>query len=182
MKRTGLDDLPNVVLPSGYMLRSSQPGDGPHWARIINEAFGGLDWDESNFESGMVQHPAYSPDRIFFVCDPDGIPCATASAYRQKRFGPDVGYIHFVAVRPAHAGKKIGHFVSLAVLHKFREEGLDCAALDTDDFRLPALKTYLRLGFHPLIVHENQPERWNRVCSQLDISPPEQYEYRQREE
>jgi len=175
MKRTGLDGLPDVVLRDGYTLRSSQPGDGAHWARIINEAFGGLDWDASNFERVMVQHPAYRADRILFVCAPDGVPCATASAYRQERFGPDVGYLHFAGVCPEHAGKKIGYSVSLAVLHKFRNEGLGCGLLDTDDFRLAALKTYLRLGFHPLIIHENHPERWNRVYSQLDSSPPEQY-------
>jgi mycothiol synthase len=178
MERTGLDDLPDISLPDGYVLRSSQPGDGGHWARIINESFGGLDWDTSNFERGMVQHPAYRPDRILFVCAPDRSPCATASAYRQERFGPDVGYLHFVGVCPGHAGKKIGFSASLAVLRKFREEGVDCAVLDTDDFRLPAIKTYLRLGFRPLIVHENQPGRWDRVYSQLDIPPPERYEYR----
>jgi len=168
MKRDDLAGLPPVVLPEGYTLRSSIDSDGVYWALILNETFGG-DRTEESFVKEMVEHPAYRAERIFFVCDPEGIPCATASAYRQEEWGAETGYVHYVATRPAHAGKKLGYLVSLAVLHKFQEEGCPYVVLQTDDFRLPAIKTYLRLGFHPLLVHENQPERWRAILCALGI-------------
>jgi len=159
MRRAHLQGLPPVELPAGYTLRTSRAGDGAAWALILNESFGGERTIE-DFQAIMVNDPAYRADRIFFICDPDGYPCATASAYRSAGWGEQVGFVHYVACRPAHLGKRLGLLVSLAVLHKFVEEGCSESVLFTDDYRLPAIKTYLRLQFHPLIVHENQPERW----------------------
>lgn len=175
MKRLNLDDLPEIELPGGYTIRSSREGDGQHWARIVREAFADDSYDESRFDRDMKAHAAYRPERIFFVCASDGLPCATASAYRQESFGRDAGYLHYVGVCPAHTGKRLGTAVSLAALNKFRSEGLQSAVLETDDFRLPAIKTYLNLGFSPLIVHENQPERWNAVFAKLGLAIPEEY-------
>jgi mycothiol synthase len=169
MQRPTLDLLPEIELAPGYTIRTSQDGDGPHWARIIRESFADESYNESRFENIMRCDPAYQPDRIFFVCAPDGLPCGTASAYRNDSFGPDMGYLHFVGVCSAHTGKRLGSVVSLIVLKKFLSEGLKGAVLYTDDFRLAAIQTYLNLGFSPKIVDENQPARWNTVFTQLGL-------------
>ena len=174
MQRPSLDDLPGIELPAGYRLRTSQKGDAAHWARIIRESFDSPDVDASRFARDMQSHPAYRPDRIFFVCAADGMPCATASAYRKDAFGGDVGYLHMVGVRPCHAGRKLGLAASLAALHRFRSEGLSSAVLETDDFRLAAVKTYFRLGFLPLICHESHPARWDAVCANLGMRPAQE--------
>ena len=41
--------------------------------------------------------------------------------------------------------------------------------LDTDDFRMAAIKTYLNLGFVPVYVEEGQPKRWSDIFEQLGI-------------
>jgi len=170
MKRDNLAELPALQLPEGYTLRTCRQGDGIHWAQILNESFGG-ERTVDDFLATMVNQAAYRPDRLFFIDDPQGVPCATAGAYCFEPWGAQTGYLHYVGVRPAHQGKKLGYTVSLAVLHKFREEGCYTnAILQTDDFRLPAIKTYLRLGFHPVIIHENQPERWQQVLGELGMS------------
>ena len=169
MRRSTLDDLPEIVLPDGYSLRASQEGDGGHWARIVRESFEDASFDESRFKREMQGHPAYLSERIFFVCAADGTPCATASAYRSEAFGEDVGYLHMVGVCPAHTGRKIGFAVSLAALCRFRFEGLSTAVLQTDDFRTPAIKTYFRLGFSPFINHDSHPSRWTAVRAKLDM-------------
>jgi len=170
MQRPTFDLLPDIELAPGYTIRTSQDDDGPHWAKIIRESFADESYDESRFESIMKCDPAYQPDRIFFVCAPDGLPYGTASAYRKDSFGMDMGgYLHFVGVCPAHTGKKLGAVVSLAVLKKFLSEGLKGAVLHTDDFRLAAIQTYLNLGFTPMIVDANHPARWNTVFKQLGL-------------
>lgn len=170
MKRNNLARLPPVVLPDGYTLRTNADVDGASWSLILNESFGGERTAES-FVQEMMHHPAYRTDRVLFICDAQNIPCATASAYRQEEWGAQTGYVHYVATRPDYAGMKLGYMVSLAVLHKFNEEGCADAVLQTDDFRVPAIKTYLRLGFHPLLVHENQPGRWQTLFRGLGIAP-----------
>jgi mycothiol synthase len=175
MRRPTLEGLPEIELPPGYTIRTSQDGDGLHWARIIRESFADDRFDVLRFERDMKCHPAYRPDRIFFVCAPDRLPCGTASAYRQEYFGPDAGYLHYVGVCPAYAGKGLGAAVSLAALGKFRSEGLKIAVLQTDDFRLPAIKTYLRLGFSPMIIDKDHPARWDVVFAGLGLSGPCEY-------
>ena len=178
MRRSTLEHLPDIVLAPGYSIRTSQPGDGVHWARILRESFRNDAFDEARYERDMLGDPSYRPDRIFFVCTPEGLPCGTASAYRRASHGWEQGYLHYVGVCPAHAGRKLGAAVSLAVLRKFRAEGLSSAILQTDDFRLPAIKTYLDLGFEPLIVDENQPPRWTAVLTALGRPVPARFDTR----
>ena len=41
--------------------------------------------------------------------------------------------------------------------------------LDTDDFRLPAIKNYLNLGFVPVYAGESHLLRWQSIFKKLDI-------------
>jgi len=176
MRRKDLSGLPAVELPPGYSLRTSGPGDDAAWAVILGEAFGERRWTAEDFRKTMVEDPAYRPDRIFFVVDPAGVPCATASAYRHPPWGDRVGYVHYVAVRPSHAGWRLGYAVSLAVLHQFVAEGCPWCVLTTDDWRLPAIKTYLRLGFAPFVRHASHPDRWRAVFARLGAAAPEAFD------
>ena len=45
--------------------------------------------------------------------------------------------------------------------------GLDQAVLETDDFRLPAVRTYLRLGFVPEPRTPGDARRWSKVLRNL---------------
>ncbi len=123
------------------------------------------------YQREMQGHPSYLPERVLFVCDSDGTTCGTASAWRQAPFGEDVGYLHMVAVRPGHTGSRLGGTVSLAVLHRLRSEGVDSVFLLTDDFRLPAIKTYLRLRFVPYIQYSNHSARWDLAYANLGMEP-----------
>jgi len=165
MRRPTLDGLPPVEVPAGYGLRSMRPGDGPAWTRVVNEAFGGGP-RRNRFETTMRSDNAFRHERILFITRDDE-PVATASAWCDAKWGTETGILHYVATRPDHAGKHLGTVVSLAALHRMIEEGRRCAILLTDDFRLAAVKTYLRLGFEPLLVHENQRRRWREVLKTL---------------
>jgi mycothiol synthase len=47
--------------------------------------------------------------------------------------------------------------------------GKEASILETDDFRIPAIKTYLRMGYKPLLIHENQAERWKDLITANDL-------------
>ena len=72
-----------------------------------------------------------------------------------------------VGALSAHAGKRLGLEVSLACLLKMQAAGKTGCTLKTDDFRFPAIVSYLKLGFAPDIKHENHVERWKQVMEQL---------------
>lgn len=168
MVRPNLDKLPKLELPEGYGLRSYQEGDEGHWANIISDSFGGRERTAEDTRNEITGRDVFVPDGLYFVTHQD-IPVGTACAWRQSVEETDVGYVHMVGVLGYHTGHKLGKWVSLAVLYYFRDNGFSCSMLDTDDFRIPAIKTYLNLGFVPVYVDDTQPERWVEILNKLKL-------------
>lgn len=166
MKRHSLADLPELKLPRGCQLRHFEPGDAPHWNRIIAESFGWEDEPRNHFEELMRSDPAFRPERVWFLCR-RGKPVATASAWQEPTRNPSWGTLHFVGVLPSAGGRGLGYVTCLAALHQMAREDRSQACLKTDDDRLPAIRLYLKLGFEPWVVHRNQPTRWRKVFRAL---------------
>jgi len=72
-----------------------------------------------------------------------------------------------VGARSSERGRRLGEVVTRRVLVHFADSGLDQAVLETDDFRLPAVRTYLRLGFVPEPRVAGDPIRWSKVLRKL---------------
>lgn len=165
MYRDTLEDLPANSLPDGYSLSHySGDEDASAWNRIIAESF---QW-QVDFHEFMEKDNAYKPERVWFIRHGEN-PVATASSWFRPQWGDNAGYLHMVGLLPGYAGKSLGLQVSLAALHQMKKEGRQSVFLETDDFRLPAIKTYLRLGFAPRFTHESHSERWNAIMAQLNL-------------
>lgn len=160
MRRPNLEGLPPVYLPAHYTLRTFQPNDAVHWEHIIDTTFE----MNSSFANEMESHPYFAPEKVFFICHND-IPVATAAAWNSEE--QDTGYVHMVGSLPEYKGKGLGYQVSLATLHQMRHEGKEQAVLQTDDFRLPAIVTYLKLGFVPEHSHPTHAQRWEDIAKEL---------------
>lgn len=159
-----LDGLPKVEIPTGYELRTFQPGDEQLWVDVLNSTDSLGKWDmQRAFE--RLQGPVHVvAEGIHFITS-EGVPVATAClTHHEEMPEAELGW---VAVSPTHQGKGLGYQVCLATLHYIAGRGYPAAILYTDDHRLPAIKTYLQLGFRPLIAHESQPERWREVLAAL---------------
>ncbi|MBB3128454.1 mycothiol synthase [Paenibacillus rhizosphaerae] len=157
-----LTALPALELPGGFTARTFRKGDEIAWEAIIRESF-------ANEEIGyghMTRDPEYRPERVWFICDGDA-PVATAAAWHKSGLGKETGYLHMVGLLHRYAGRALGAKASLAAMHGMVQEGRRRAVLDTDDFRIPAIKTYLNLGYIPRLVHENQLARWRAIAAQL---------------
>ena len=68
---------------------------------------------------------------------------------------------------PEHSGKRLGAVVSAAATRRLVEAGYTDIYLLTDDFRLPAIKTYLSLGWRPVLGEAGMADRWSAVEQQL---------------
>ena len=91
---------------------------------------------------------------------------ATAMALNSEVY-PSGGELGWLAGDPAHAGKGLGMAVSAAVTARFIAAEYRNIHLYTEDYRLPALKTYLKLGYIPFLYTPEMPERWRAICAQL---------------
>lgn len=59
----------------------------------------------------------------------------------------------------------------MRILHDFVEHGLSPAILETNEPNLPALKTYLKLGFHPRLLAPHHKARWKQIFAALRMEP-----------
>ena len=167
MRRANLDALPEIpALPEGYTLREYRDGDEEALAALLCLTFEDSEWTATR----VLKEFIVAPDvKKMFVIDYAGHPIATASARLLPETFPDSGYVHYVAADPQHAGKRLGYIITLAVLHEFIRLGCKDAVLETDDFRLPAINTYLNLGFIAEHRDESHPALWEQVGAQLAI-------------
>lgn len=156
---------PSVELPSGYSLRPYQPGDENRFYTVMALA-GWPGWND-----GRLQHwiGRILPDGWFMaIHDATDQIVATAMALHSHEdnhpFGGELGW---VACDPAHQGHHLGKLVSAAVTARFIHVGYRHIHLYTEDFRLPALKTYLTLGYVPFIYTREMFHRWEMICNQL---------------
>ena len=167
LMRRDLTDLPPLNLPDGVTVRHFQEGDEGIWENIISLSFE----SPHEFNPGMKDDSAFRNDRVLFLLV-EGVPVATASAWFVPKYGDDTGFVHMVGALPSYQGRRLGYWVTLAVLYKLKAEGYLYAVLTTDDFRLAAIKTYLNLGFSiDKSDHGSIPERWEKIKAFLDKAP-----------
>ena len=167
MVRLHLDRLPELEIPEGYELRTYQEGDDVHWANVINASFGGERGAEDAHRD-IMDCDVFDPKGLYFAtCQ--GTPVGTTCAWKNTPNETEVGIVHMVGVDSEHTGRGLGKCVTLCVLLYFQKHGFKCAKLNTDDFRLPAVKTYLNLGFLPVYVDADQPERWRQIFEKLGL-------------
>lgn len=161
MIRRNLDDLPEIELPSGYEIRTYRPGDEAAWAEIMNSGIG-ANWTAEGCLEALISKPQFLPEGLFFAIH-ESKPVGSACAWRSSPDEWKEGYLHMVCVLPEHRGKNLGYLLTLAVLHYFRDHGFQSCVLDTDDWRIPGIRSYLRLGFEPVYLDESHKERWQKV-------------------
>jgi mycothiol synthase len=165
MRRPNLDGLPSLDLPPGYTLRTYRDEDLEPLAALLQSAFPEMTWDAEKVRGAL---PGDETVKTTFLIEHGGVPVATASARLVPEQHPGSGYVHWVGAHPEHRGARLGYFATVATLHEFVRLGCRDAVLETDDQRIPALRTYLRLGFAPEMRHDSHTARWARLAADLE--------------
>ena len=160
LRRPNLENLPPLDLPEGYTLRVGVPDDAEGLAACLQKAFPEMTWTAENATNGLLAEESV---KTVFVIENDGQIVATASARLIPDEFPNSGYVHWVGGDPDHRGKRLGYLASLATLHEFVRLGCKDTVLHTDDFRIPAIKVYLALGYRPEEWHATHPSRWAKL-------------------
>jgi len=165
MRFNRFDSLPEVKLPEGYSLCTLQERDEHDWMETLN-ATGQLgEWDLKKIGEWLEGERHVTKEGTFFITF-EGKPVATACTVPPTPT-EERSELGWISVSPDHQGKGLGYQVCLAVLHFAKKMGYPETFLNTDDWRLPALKTYLNLGFEPEMTHQSHPERWKAAYEKV---------------
>ena len=160
MRRGNFDNLPDIVIPDGFVLRTYRDGDETAWDAIIGEMC------KEGFIKAIKSHRFFKPERVKFICKGDR-PVATTTAWGDVHGDESLAMVHMVGTDPEFRGLGLGYAVTNAVLHHMKAEGWKAAYLTTDDFRVPALKIYLKLGFVPDLSQKGHAERWDALQEKI---------------
>lgn len=152
-------------VPEGYELRTYRESDEAEHAALMRSA-GFTTWTEENTRESL---PACLPAGFFVIVH---VPSRKLVATSMARHWPTAdhpsgGVLDWVAVDSDHRGKELGCVVCAAATRRLLEAGYSDIYLQTDDFRLAAIKTYLKLGYVPLFFAPDMIPRWQEVFRQL---------------
>ena len=92
---------------------------------------------------------------------------AAAGVYGRSVAGVTSWEVGWVACHPCHAGKGLGRAATAAAVQAALTLERRPIVLKTDDHRIAAVKSYLRLGFVPEYGHPTYPSRWEAVFAKL---------------
>ncbi len=156
---------PAVVVPDGYVIRQFAEADFADYQRLM--AIAGFDgWTEARTREAQSR----ILPRGFFEIEHHATLALAATAQathnpiEQHPFGGELGW---VAGDPAHKGRGLGAAVCAAATARLIAAGYENIYLRTDDFRLPAIRIYLKLGYVPFPYGDGMRERWAAVRSAL---------------
>jgi mycothiol synthase len=149
------------VFPSEYEVRNYVDADlDAYLALMTRVGFEGWTADNvAGFRGKVLKDGFY-----LVVHRESGAVAATALANgSQTDLHPNGGELGWVGCDPDHRGMRLGENVSGIAVCNLIAAGFRDIYLKTDDYRLPAIKGYLRLGFEPLMYQDDMQERWAAV-------------------
>lgn len=163
-----LSEPPRADIPEGYISRSYVDGDDVALHRLLeSEGWNLTEKEWQDYKDRILPNGLF----LIFHTDTNGL-VATAGAVHNPNpgryyfpFGGELGYL---LVHPEHRRKRLGSTVSARVVQRFISAGYENIRVCVQGFRLAASKTYLRLGFVPLLDAEDRYLRWQKICEQLD--------------
>ena len=167
MRFDGFGVLRPPRMPEGWALRAYRPGDENDWLEILRCGDFG-DWNRDRLDGMLAGERGPMPrDGIFFATRADR-PVGTACTFIFEDAEGVHAELGWVAVHPAHRGRGLAGEVCRAVMDYARRQNHAYVFLKTEDFRLAAIKTYLRLGFEPQVMDDTQPQRWRKLRTLVD--------------
>lgn len=145
---------------SGYGLRTFRPGDEDAWLGLLSSGDFGP-WDRARLDWMLAGGRAPMPLAGIFFATLHDRPVTAACTYLYPNELAPAGELGWVVTHPQHRGHGLATQVCRAVLCYIRDLSYTYAFLKTENFRRPAIKMYLGLGFEPELVDPSHAQWWS---------------------
>jgi len=165
MRKEKLRDFQVPVLPEGFFYKMYEDGNQYDWARLearVNE----FDTQEKaltyfeNEYSNPYCNELYK--RCVFVCNPDGVPLATATAWFMSSSLGMKSWLQWIACDPDCQGRGLGRAVIAKALSLYRNMNFDSDIyLHTQSWSHKAVYLYWQLGFELFLIDDIKVS-WHR--------------------
>jgi len=168
MVREDLEDIPQFDLPAGYAIRWYAPGDEAAWMRIHaeSEAYGELDpelfWKQYGRDVQILS------ERVAFVCDSEGFPVSTNTAWMNEWQGGEWGRVHWVATARSEQGKGLSKPMMTVICERLSSLGHTRAYLTTNTVRVRAIALYAAFGFRAYWEADDERSAWEALMPKLE--------------
>jgi mycothiol synthase len=153
----GVADVPPI--PEGYVLRQFQTEDKQKYNDLFHLAFA----DEGRFPE-ILRRTLHGG---FFVVEHLASHELVASCLAMRGSSsprhPEAGQLGWLVTDPSHTRQGLGTIVSASATNRLAAAGYSRPFLGTEDFRIPAIAIYLKLGWRPHIYHDNMESRWKDI-------------------
>lgn len=154
-----LPSLPRTLPGTAQVSRTAVSADAGELARLLGAAFPESPWSAERVHRELFGDPTVASVHVIA----DGATLLATASARYNPAYPGRGYVHWVGVDPTARGRNLGAAVMAAVLACFASDGMTAAVLETDDERLPAIRSYLAQGFVPQYPVPDHEGRWSAV-------------------
>ena len=155
----------NPNIPNGYFIRTYQTRDEGSFMALM--ALMDFDpWTQEKLDYNMSR---ILPEGWFFGVDAKtgGVVATAMCLHNYYGHPPFTGDLGWLACHPDHQGKGLGYSLAACVTNRFRDAGYSRIQLHTEYYRLPAIKTYLKLGYVPVMYCPEVYESWEEACQKL---------------
>ena len=161
-----LGSPPAPRVPPGYRLRRYAEADLEAYIALMHRA--GFDgWHAERVAEVL---PMVVPDGFLLIehLETSRLAATAVANHRPRPEYPFGGEMGWVAADPDHRGRGLGLAICSAATARLLRGGYRNVYLLTDDWRLAAIKIYLRLGYEPVLAAPGMRARWRAVGDQLD--------------
>jgi len=152
-------------LPGGYSFVTHSDEYTGRWIELIDGSIGS-GWTAEGFAKEMLNRDGISPCGIFYILHDNIKIIATATGVVGSG---GTGTLHMVAIDESFRGRGLSAPLCARAINYLYDKNMSDIELTTDDFRIPAIKTYLKLGFIPVIRDEDTAKRWRDVAAKANI-------------
>lgn len=160
--------LPEVDLAPGFALRTFRKEELAEYNALrLTGDF--LAWDEAEYNKEMAH--LLPGGHLVITETATGRIAASASA--ELPAPPQYhgfGLLGWVMCHPDFRGKRLGYAVCMAVMRILYSHGYRTFILATSDDRVPAVKTYLNMGWQPWLEEPEMEELWRNLAGVFKCS------------
>ena len=167
MVRPSLDSFPQYPLPHPFTIRWYQAGDEEHWLDMKARSDHFHRADRDYYQHTYGAHATLLPQRQAFLCDQNGQPIGTATAWFEHFANQEYGKDNWVFIIPEAQGRGLAKPLLTAICQRLLDLGHQRALLYTLVGRLPAIHLYQQFGFVPYLRDETDVRAWRQVNQQL---------------